>query len=147
MATYYLSDAKAAYATILDVWLKLKPLLQDGKRYVLKIEKHTRSLEQNKAQWPILQAFSQQLEWPVNGRMVKMEPDEWKDVLTAAFKQETTRLAMGLDGGVVMLGARTSKFTEDEFSQWLEFLNMVAADRGVKIPMSKREAESHQCNA
>lgn len=147
MATYYLSDAKAAYATILDVWSKLKPLLQDGKRYVLKIEKHTRRLEQNKAQWPILQAFSQQLEWPVNGRMVKMEPDEWKDVLTAAFKQETTRLAMGLDGGVVMLGARTSKFTEDEFSQWLEFLNMVAADRGVKIPMSKREAESHQCNA
>ena len=63
------------------------------------VQEPTRSLDQNAAQWPILEAFSQQLTWPVNGAMVRMDPEEWKDVLTAAFKGETTRLAMGLDGG------------------------------------------------
>lgn len=93
----------------------------------------SRSLEQNAAQWPILGAFSKQLEWPVNGRMVKMTDEEWKDVLTAAFRNETARLAMGMDGGVVMLGLRTSKFSKKEFSEWLEFLHATAAARNVIV--------------
>ena len=93
----------------------------------------TRTLDQNSAQWPILQAFADQLVWPVNGKMVKMTDEEWKDVLTAAFKRETVRLAMGLDGGVVMLGQRTSQFGKGTFSAWLEFLHATAADRGVNI--------------
>ena len=97
------------------------------------IKEPTRSLDQNSAQWPILKAFSDQLLWPVNGQMVQMTDEEWKAVLTAAFRNETTRLAMGLNGGVVMLGHRTSQFTKNEFSEWLEFLNSVAAERGVNI--------------
>lgn len=92
-----------------------------------------RSLDQNAAMWPILQAFAQQLQWPVNGRMVYMSEDDWKHVLSAAFKQEQARMAMGLDGGVVMLGQRTSKFTRREFSEFLEFLHATAADRGVVV--------------
>jgi hypothetical protein len=92
-----------------------------------------RTLDQNAAQWPILEAFSDQLLWPVNGQMVKMTAEEWKDVLTAAFQRETARLAMGLDGGVVMLGQRTSKFGKKKFSEWLEFLHAVAAQRGVVV--------------
>lgn len=100
----------------------------------------TRNLEQNAAQWPILEAFSKQLQWPVNGRMVNMTPDEWKDLLTPAFRQETVRLAMGLNGGVVMLGQRTSKFSKAEFSEWLEFLNATAAMRGVDLTRDKAAA-------
>jgi hypothetical protein len=66
--------------------------------------------------------------------MVLMTPDDWKDVLTAAFRGESVRLAMGLDGGVVMLGQRTSKFTKREFSDWIEFLYATAASRGVNLP-------------
>lgn len=101
--------------------------------YVVTIGEPNRNLEQNAAQWPILEAFSKQLEWPVNGSMVKMEPEEWKDVLTAAFRRETVRVAMGLDGGMVMLGQRTSKFSKREFSDWLAFLNATADLRGVKL--------------
>ena len=101
--------------------------------YVVTIGEPNRNLEQNAAQWPILEAFSQQLQWPVNGAMVDMTPEEWKDVLTAAFRRETVRVAMGLDGGMVMLGARTSKFSKREFSDWLEFLHAAAADRGVVV--------------
>lgn len=101
--------------------------------WVVEAKEPTRSLDQNAAQWPILGAFSKQLKWPVNGEMVYMTDEEWKDVLTAAFKQERTRLAMGLDGGVVMLGQRTSKFGKRKFSEWMEFLQATAAIRGVKI--------------
>jgi len=97
----------------------------------------TRNLDQNAAQWPILQAFSDQLVWPVNGRMETLTPEEWKDLLTAAFKREAVRVAMGLDGGMVMLGARTSKFGKKEFSDWLEFLHATAADRGVDLEMDR----------
>jgi hypothetical protein len=107
--------------------------------YIVTVSEPSRSLDQNAAQWPILEAFSQQREWPVNGRMVKMTPEEWKDVLSAAFKRETARLAMGLDGGVVMLGARTSKFSKKQFSEWLEFLHATAAARNVDLSHAVEE--------
>ena len=101
--------------------------------YVVTVGEPTRNLEQNAAQWPILQAFADQLQWPVNGAMEWLTADEWKDILTAAFKRETVRVAMGLDGGMVMLGSRTSKFSKAQFSEWLDFLNATAAARGVEL--------------
>lgn len=101
--------------------------------YTVTVKPANRSLDQNAAQWPILDAFSKQLQWPINGRMEWMQPEEWKDVLTAAFRQEKARLAMGLDGGVVMLGTRTSKMDKRTFSEWLEFLHATAIDRGIKV--------------
>lgn len=118
----------------------LKEVLQGGHRWILTLKIETRTQAQNRLMWPILEAFSEQIQWPVNGRMEKMEPDEWKDVLTAAFRGEAVRLAMGLNGGVVMLGQRTSKFTKAEFSAWIEFLYATAADRGVKLPAWDTEA-------
>lgn len=99
--------------------------------WVCKISEPTRSIDQNAAQWPILQAFADQLEWPVNGKMTRITAEDWKDLLTAAFRQEQPRVAQGLDGGMVLLGQRTSKFSKREFSDWLEFLNATAAARGV----------------
>lgn len=101
--------------------------------YVVEIKERNRSLDQNAAQWPILEAFSRQLVWPVNGQMTTMSPEEWKDVLTAAFRNETSRLAMGLNGGVVMLGMRTREMSKKQFSEWLDFLHHVAADREVDV--------------
>lgn len=109
--------------------------------FAITIGEPSRSLEQNAAQWPILEAFSAQLEWPVNGRMVNMTADEWKDVLTAAFERESVRLAMAIDGpGVVMLGTRTSQMGKRRFSEWLEFLHATAAARGVVVYPEERQA-------
>ena len=101
--------------------------------YSVTVTEPSRSLEQNAAQWPILQAFADQLQWRINGQMEWMQPEEWKDVLTAAFRRETVRVAMGFDGGMVMLGQRTRKFSKPQFSEWLEFLNATASLRGVRI--------------
>jgi hypothetical protein len=100
--------------------------------FAVTVGEPSRSLDQNAAQWPILEAFSEQLQWPVNGKLTTLTKEEWKDILTAAFRKET-RVAMGLDGGFVMLGQRTSKFGKREFSDWLEFLHAVAAERGVEV--------------
>src|SRR5512135_1821232 len=107
---------------------------------VVQIKEQTRTTDQNAAMWPLLTEFSRQLLWPVNGSMTKLTPEEWKDVLTAAFQRETARLAMGLDGGVVMLGLRTSKMGKKRFSELLEFIHAVAADRGVKVRASQTDA-------
>ncbi len=101
--------------------------------HVVTVAEPTRSLDQNAAQWPILQAFADQVQWPINGAMVWMTADDWKDVLTAAFKRETVRVAQGLDGGMVMLGSRTSGFSVREMSEWLEFLHATAALREVDL--------------
>lgn len=100
--------------------------------YTVTVAEPTRTLEQNAAMWPILTAFSEQLRWPVNGKMVRLEPDDWKDILTAAFTGEA-RIAEGLNGGHVFLGARTSKMSKATFGAWLEFLHATAAERGVNL--------------
>ena len=101
--------------------------------YVVTVGEATRTTEQNAAQWPILEAFAEQLLWPVNGAMCKITAEEFKDILTAAFRRENVRLAQGLDGGMVMLGMRTRKMGKREFSEWLEFLHATAAARGVNL--------------
>ena len=111
--------------------LALEAVQEAPDGWIVVVQEPTRNLEQNAAQWPLLTAFSQQLQWPVNGALCWLTPEEWKDILTAAFKQENVRLAQGMNGGVVMLGDRTSKFGKKQFSEWLEFLHAVAADRGV----------------
>lgn len=131
--TVIMHNAQQGHSVLLRMWDYCKPLLLAGHKLVLTASDETRSLEQNAAQWPILEAFSEQLRWPVNGEMVKMTPEEFKDVLTAAFQGETVRLAMGLNGGVVMLGLRTSKMGKRRFSEWLDFLNATAALRGVEL--------------
>jgi hypothetical protein len=112
----------------------LSAVMQAGSVWILSIKLETRTQSQNRLMWPLLTEFSKQLVWPVNGAMVKMTPDEWKDVLTAAWAGEAIRLAMGINGGVVMLGQRTSKFTKKQFGEWIEFLYATAADRDVKLP-------------
>ena len=106
--------------------------------YVVTVQEPRRSLDANAAMWVLLQAFADQLQWPVNGAMVWMSADEWKDVLSAAFRRESVRVAMGMDGGMVMLGSRTSKFSVREMSEFLEFLHATAAARDVD--MRYREA-------
>lgn len=96
----------------------------------------TRNLGQNAAMWPILEAFSQQLTWPINGDRVHMTPEDWKDILTASFRGEQARLSQTLDGRIVMLGQRTREFGKREFSEWLDFLNATAAMRGVELEMA-----------
>lgn len=132
--TMSLYNAQQGHKALMTAWNHAKALLMAGHRLVLTVAPETRSQAQNRLMWPLLTCFAKQLHWPINGQMVLMTPDDWKDVLSAAFRRESVRIAMGLDGGVVMLGQRTSKFTKAEFSDWIEFLYATADARGVILP-------------
>ncbi len=97
-----------------------------------------RSSEQNAVQWPILQAWAEQRQWPVNGVMTWITKEDFKDILTCAFEGETNpRIATGYNGGVVLLGRRTSKYGKKRFSEWLEWLLAASYHAGIKIPAPK----------
>jgi class 3 adenylate cyclase len=101
--------------------------------FVVVVAEPTRSLDANAAMWAILQAFADQLQWVVNGEKVWMPAEDWKALLSAAFKRETVRVAQGLEGGMVMLGSRTSKFSVREMSDFIEFLSATAVARDVDL--------------
>lgn len=100
---------------------------------IVTVKEEGRTLDQNAAMWPLLERFAQQKAWHVNGKLEYLTAEDWKDLLTAAFKNQANRIATGIDGGVVILGARTSKMTKPEFSDFLEFIHATAAEIGVEL--------------
>jgi hypothetical protein len=133
--TYKLTDSKESRERIINA------VLNAPAGFLVIIQPDTRTLAQNRCQWPILAAFANQLQWPINGAMQYISAEDWKAILTAAWRQESARVAMGFDGGVVMLGHRTREFSKEEWPDWMAFLNWAAAEKGVKVPVSKRQAE------
>lgn len=89
-----------------------------------------RSLEQNDLLWAMLTEVSKQLEWPVDGKMQKLCPEDWKHILSAGLKREQ-KVAQGIDGGFVILGQRTSKMTKREMSDLIELIAAFGAEHGV----------------
>ncbi|WP_417216551.1 recombination protein NinB [Alcanivorax sp.] len=89
-----------------------------------------RSLDQNSKLWAILDDVACQCTLLINGEKAMATREEWKDVFTAALKRES-RIAMGINGGVVMLGHSTSKMRKAEFSELIELIHAYGAENGV----------------
>ena len=109
---------------------------QDG--YKVTIEPPGRTLDQNAAQWPYLEAWACNKEVCINGSMVKATRDDWKDVHTGIYKGET-RMAV-YDGRVIMLPQRTSKMNKSVFCDWMEYLIAVTAQAGLEPVYSGKAA-------
>ena len=75
--------------------------------------------------WALLTEVSNQVVW--YGQ--KLRPYEWKDVLTASLKKQ--RAVPGIDGGFVILGARTSRMTKAEMSELVELIYAFGTQQGV----------------
>jgi len=77
--------------------------------------------------WANLEDISQQVIW--YGQ--KLHKEEWKDVLTAALKKQ--KIVPGIEGGFVVIGARTSKMTVAEMNELIELATMFGAQQSVKF--------------
>ena len=109
---------------------------QEG--HVVTIAEPTRTLDQNAAQWPYLEAFAKQKQLCINGEMQWVTADDWKDVLTGCWNGEMRMAAF--DGKVIMLPQRTSKMGKGAFSTWLEFLIAMSVTSGVDVyPENERQ--------
>ena len=97
----------------------------------LVLRERRRSNDQNRKLWPMLSDVSRQVQMCINGQMVWAQPEDWKDVFTAALKREQ-RMAQGIDGGLVVLGSRTSKMRKAEFSELIELIYAFGAERHIE---------------
>lgn len=105
---------------------------------ILRPFRDKRSLEQNAMLWLCLTAISEQVDW--YGQ--KLTPEDWKDVISAFVKKQ--RLVPGIEGGWVVLGARTSKMTKREFTELLEAVHWFMAEKDVRLADEAREQASSE---
>jgi len=114
-----------AHHAFVTLWTGIKAMLMAGHRLVVEVKPETRTLAQNSRLWAMLTDISRQVDW--HGQ--KLHQDEWKDVFTAALKRQ--KVVPGIDGGFVVIGARTSKMTKAEMADLQELMAAFGAERGV----------------
>jgi len=92
--------------------------------------KRTRTLDQNAKMWAMLHDIAKQVQWPVNGKLEWLSPEEWKSIMSAAANSEM-RMAQGLNGGFVFLGKRTSHMSVSEMVDLIECMYAFGEEREV----------------
>lgn len=95
--------------------------------------KSRRTLEQNALMWAMLGDIAKVVPWVIDGVSRHIDAEDWKDIFTAALRHEM-RVAQGINGGVVLLGARTSRMTVAQMSDLIELMNAFCAERGILLP-------------
>ena len=94
---------------------------------VISEETKKRSIPQNRIMWGMLGDISKQVEW--YGMMLL--DNEWKDIFTASLKKQ--KVAPGLDGGFVVLGARTSEMSVKEMIDMITLMQAFGVEKDVKF--------------
>ena len=96
--------------------------------------------EQRSKMWAMLGDLSAQVQWPVNGRMQRLTKEDWKDLMTSGLEQNQ-RIAQGIEGGFVVLGARTSKMGKKRMTALIELIQFFGDARQVVWTDPKRAYE------
>lgn len=105
--------------------------------YVAEIKPRTRSIEQNAMLWRLLTIASENVPWKVNGQTAMLSPEDWKDIFTASLHQES-RIAKGIQGGMVLLGRSTSIMSVYQMTELIEFIYGFLAEQGVLIDVQEQ---------
>lgn len=107
-------------------WLKelITMALPGGSAYVY-VNRGRRTTEANSRMWCLLSDVSKQVQW--HGQTLK--PADWKCVFTAALKGQ--KLVPGIDGGLVVIGAYTSRMSREEFSDLCEVILSFGTEHAV----------------
>lgn len=95
--------------------------------HVVTISEATRSNDQNRLLWPLLDCLAKQVNW--HGQ--KLSASDWKHVLTSSLKKQ--RVVPGIDGGFVVMGQSTSRMGKAEFSELIELLYAFGAQHNVNF--------------
>ena len=107
------------------------------------VSKPTRTNEQNRRCWLCLSAI---VKAKVRLDGMEFDPDEedWYELLASAYlkqkRLETGRLVRGLEGEMLTLGQlRPSKFSTEQFGEFLEVISHFMATKGVELPPIRPE--------
>jgi hypothetical protein len=126
------ADNDGAYDKFCRAAEQAKRILDSGLivELIVRPLRMTRTLDQNAKMWAMLTDIARQIPWIVNDRLQTMTAEEWKDVLTASLTGEL-RVARGIDGGIVLLGLRTSRMTIRRMTLLIELMLAFGSERGV----------------
>lgn len=117
-----LYSTKQAQAEMRELWPNIKTALEAGHKLILKIERETRSIEQNALLHKLLSDISKSRKWAG----AYQTAETWKRLFTAAWgraKREQLQFLPALDGnGVDIVFRHTSQLTVDECSELIEFI-------------------------
>jgi len=117
-----------------NLWRKVKAALAVGKKLTLEIKDSSRTNDQNDKYHAIIGDIAKQAQH----MGAKWDAEDWKRLLVQEFCKEklmpTSRIIPSLSGdGIVQLGQQTRKFTKEQASEFVEFLQAWAADNGVEL--------------
>lgn len=114
--------------------------------YVVQIQEETRTLEQNRLLWPILQLWSKHKQANVNGHWIKITREAWKILLIADWRHEEAtqpQMAITPGGVIVPLGFETHAMPKSEFTRFLSWLIAETQNAGMDLP--PRAVEGYEC--
>lgn len=110
-----------------SLWPAIELAMHDGQVLSIELKKETRSTEQNRLMWAMLNDVASQVVW--HGK--KLTPENWKHIFSASLKRQ--EVVPGLDGGFVVLGQETKKYSKQMMSEMIELINAFGAQQGVKF--------------
>ena len=115
------------------LWAKLKPALEAGKEFTVEIKPLNRTLDQNAKFHAMIGDIAQQMAQAGSSWTV----EDWKRLLIDQFAADTDRrigsVVPSLDGQrVVQLGLQSKKFSVEEASEFIEWLDAWAAQKGIE---------------
>lgn len=105
----------------------VKAVIEAPEFWSVELRGPRRSGKQSDLMWGLLTDLAEQHPW--HGQ--KITPDDYKEMITAALKKQ--RVIPGLEGGFVVLGARTSKMTVGEMNEVIEYCYAFGAQNGVQF--------------
>jgi hypothetical protein len=131
---YDLDTEPQALALMRNLWPKIKDALNAGKQLTLEIKPAKRSCPQNDKYHAMIAEIAQQAQH----LGAKWSPEDWKRLLVQEFCKEkglaAGKVIPNLSGdGIVQLGMQTRKFTKEQASEFVEFLQAWAAQNGVTL--------------
>lgn len=128
---YDLIDQPQATALMNSLWPKVKTALAAGRKLTLEIKDASKSREQEEKYHAIIGDIAKQAQH----MGAKWDSETWKRLLVDKYCRETglnSQIMANLDNdGLVQLGFQTRKFTKEQASEFVEFLQAWAADNGV----------------
>lgn len=129
---FFIRNDDRARDSMAAAWHYACDLQRAGKAARVTVEglQPTRSLEQNALMWSVLGDIARQVRWHVDGQLVLLDPEEWKEILSAGLRKHQ-RVAQGIEGGFVMLGMRTSRMTVAEMGDLIELAHAFGAQHDV----------------
>ena len=97
-----------------------------GGPVVVTLGRQKRTNDQNALLWAVLTDVSTQVDWYGS----KLTKEEWKDVFSAAWKQQ--EVVPGINGGFVVMGVRTSQMSKSQLSELIEIIYAFGAEKDVR---------------